>query len=51
MNKWQLQTTNEIKPAGWLRRQLEIQAEGKRKMDSASFLRGHKIEVGTILGE
>ena len=30
---------------------LEIQAEGKRKMDSASFLRGHKIEVGTILGE
>lgn len=30
---------------------LEIQAEGKRKMDSASFLRGHKIEVGTIIGE
>lgn len=30
---------------------LEIQAEGKRKMDSASFLRGHKIEKGTILGE
>lgn len=28
MNKWQLYTTNEIKPAGWLRRQLEIQAEG-----------------------
>ena len=30
---------------------LEIQAEGKRKMDSASFLRGHKIEKGTVLGE
>ncbi len=30
---------------------LEIQAEGKRKTDAASFLRGHKIEVGTILGE
>ncbi|MBQ8765963.1 MAG: methionyl-tRNA formyltransferase [Clostridia bacterium] len=29
---------------------LEIQAEGKRKTDSASFLRGHKIEIGTILG-
>lgn len=30
---------------------LEIQAEGKRKTDSASFLRGHKIDLGTILGE
>ena len=30
---------------------LEIQAEGKRKTDTASFLRGHKIEKGTILGE
>lgn len=30
---------------------LEIQAEGKRKMDSASFLRGHRIDKGTILGE
>ena len=28
MKKWQLYTTNEIKPSGWLRRQLEIQAEG-----------------------
>ncbi len=28
MNKWNLYTTNEIKPLGWLRRQLEIQAEG-----------------------
>ena len=24
MEKWQLYTTNEIKPSGWLRRQLEI---------------------------
>ncbi len=30
---------------------LEIQAEGKRKMDSANFLRGKKIDKGTILGE
>lgn len=30
---------------------LEIQAEGKRKTDTASFLRGHKIEIGTVLGE
>ncbi len=29
---------------------LEIQAEGKRKTDAASFLRGHRIEKGTILG-
>lgn len=30
---------------------LEIQAEGKRKTDTASFLRGHKIEKGIIIGE
>lgn len=30
---------------------LEIQAEGKRKTDTSSFLRGNKIEKGTILGE
>lgn len=29
---------------------LEIQAEGKRKTDTASFLRGHKIKKGTIIG-
>ena len=28
MNRWDFYTTNEIKPAGWLRRQLEIQAKG-----------------------
>ena len=28
MNRWNFYTTNEIKPRGWLRRQLEIQAEG-----------------------
>ena len=28
MNTWKLYTTNEIKPSGWLRRQLEIQANG-----------------------
>ncbi len=28
MSKWNFYTTNEIKPLGWFRRQLEIQAEG-----------------------
>ena len=28
MSKWNFYTTNEIKPRGWLKRQLEIQAEG-----------------------
>lgn len=28
MNKWNFYTSKEIKPEGWLRRQLEIQAEG-----------------------
>lgn len=28
MNKWNFYTTDEIKPRGWLKRQLEIQAEG-----------------------
>ena len=28
MNKWDFYTTKEIKPEGWLRRQLEIQAKG-----------------------
>ena len=30
---------------------LEIQAEGKRKTDTASFLRGNKVALGTILGD
>ena len=28
MSKWNFYTVNEIKPMGWLKRQLEIQAEG-----------------------
>lgn len=28
MNKWKFYTTDEIKPSGWLKRQLKIQAEG-----------------------
>ena len=28
MKKWNFYSTNEIKPKGWLKRQLEIQAEG-----------------------
>lgn len=28
MRKWNFYTTNEIKPDGWLKRQLEVQAEG-----------------------
>lgn len=30
---------------------LEIQLEGKKRMSSADFLRGRKIEKGTVLGE
>lgn len=30
---------------------LEVQAEGKKKMCTADFLRGHKIAKGTVLGE
>ncbi len=36
MNQWQLYTSNEIRPEGWLRRQLEIQAAG---------LSGHLHEI------
>ncbi|MBR5152258.1 MAG: glycoside hydrolase family 127 protein [Clostridia bacterium] len=28
MNQWEFYTTNEIKPRGWIKKQLEIQAEG-----------------------
>ena len=28
MNKWNFYSSNELKPAGWIKRQLEIQAEG-----------------------
>lgn len=30
---------------------LEIQAEGKKRTDAASYLRGNKIELGTVLGD
>lgn len=30
---------------------LELQADGKKRMDTASFLLGNKIDTGTILGE
>ena len=30
---------------------LELQAEGKKRTDSASYLRGNKIETGTVLGD
>lgn len=30
---------------------LELQTEGKRKTDTESFLRGHSIPLGTVLGE
>ena len=36
MDKWSFYTSNEIRPEGWLRRQLEIQAQG---------LGGHLHEV------
>lgn len=28
-----------------------LQLQGKKKMDSKSFLQGHKLEIGTIVGE
>jgi methionyl-tRNA formyltransferase len=28
----------------------ELQLEGKRRMDVAEFIRGHKIEKGMVLG-
>jgi len=28
MNRWHFYTSRELKPRGWIRRQLEIQAEG-----------------------
>ncbi len=30
---------------------LELQAEGKKRTDSASYLRGNRIEIGTVLGD
>ncbi len=30
---------------------LELQAEGKKRTDSASYLRGNRIELGTVLGD
>lgn len=30
---------------------LELQIEGKKRMDYETFLRGYKLEVGTVLGE
>ena len=30
---------------------LEVQPEGKKRMDIKSFLAGNPIEIGTILGE
>lgn len=29
---------------------LELQLEGKKRMDAATFLRGYKVETGTVLG-
>ena len=28
----------------------EVQLEGKKRMDCASFLRGYQVEMGTFLG-
>ena len=30
---------------------LELQAEGKKRTDTASYLRGNRIEIGTVLGD
>ena len=29
----------------------EVQLEGKKRMDSGSFLRGNQLEAGVMLGE
>lgn len=29
----------------------DVQLEGKKRMDSAAFVRGHRVEVGEVLGE
>jgi methionyl-tRNA formyltransferase len=29
----------------------ELQLEGKKRMDTATFLRGYKLEIKTVLGE
>ena len=43
MNKWKFYTSKELKPEGWLKRQLEIQAEGAKRMNAKDFLRGNQI--------
>ena len=30
---------------------LELQLEGKKRMDAASFINGRQISVGTVLGK
>ena len=30
---------------------LELQAEGKKRMDAKSFLLGNKVEINTVLGD
>ena len=30
---------------------LELQQDGKKRMDTKSFLAGNKVEIGTLLGE
>ena len=30
---------------------LEVQLDGKKRMDTKSFLMGNKIEIGALLGE
>ena len=30
---------------------LELQMEGKKRMDAEAFLRGHRIGKGTVLGQ
>ena len=30
---------------------LELQLDGKKRMDTKSFLQGNKIEIGSVLGD
>ena len=43
MTQWNFYTSNEIKPNGWLKRQLEIQAEGKTLYFSGDTLYDERL--------
>ena len=48
--KYRALTAQQIKPEGWLLRQLEIQAEGSKRMAAPDYFRGHPVQLGEHLG-